>query len=156
MNKIIFSKLFFLSLIVISFASSCKKDEDPTRTELLTNKPWKITAQVVNPGIDFGNGTVITNIYDLISDCDKDNTNKFNTDKTMLYDAGALKCSANEPQSVVSGTWSLNSDETIISITEDGDTFNATILELNDNTFKISFSEVLDNINYTTTTTYTH
>jgi hypothetical protein len=47
--------------------SCTKKSNSPTptetKTQLLTGKNWKITAQTLNPGLDIGTGTLITDSY---------------------------------------------------------------------------------------------
>jgi hypothetical protein len=140
--------LLIVSLFTL-IVSSCKKDDDPSNTDKLTGKAWKITALKVDPAINSG-GTMITDLYAQTADCDKNNTLTFNVDKTYIEDEGATKCNPLDPQTT-SGTWAFNSDETVL--TQDN-TDSYTILQNDGNVLKLSFTEVDAGITYTYTATF--
>jgi hypothetical protein len=132
----------------------CKKDdESPSKTDLLTDKNWIIIAATVSPGVNIG-GTIVTDYYGQYQPCDKDDFVRFEKPNVFKSDEGATKCVAAAPQTTT-GTWVFNGDQTIITLTEQGGApVSVNILELNDNTLKISFSEVSGGISYTQTNTY--
>jgi len=140
--------LMIVSLFTL-IVSSCKKEDDPSNTEKLTGKVWKMTALTVDPAINSG-GTFITDLYAQTADCVKNNTSTFNADKTYLEDEGATKCNPLVPQTT-SGTWAFNSDETVL--TQDN-TDSYTVLRNDGNVLKLSFTEVDAGITYTYTATF--
>ena len=101
-------KLSLLLLAAVALGS-CKKNDDnspsaPSKTDLLTAKNWRpvtanITVTVAGQTVPFGN----------LDTCSKDDFLKFNTDKSLVHDAGATKCDASDPQTE-KGTWSMPSD----------------------------------------------
>ena len=129
-------KKIFLSLGVIAALSGCKKsDESPattSRTDLLTAKSWRLTTATVTVG-----GAPVASST-LIQDCNKDDTFKFNADKTLVQDAGAIKCNTSDPQTQT-GTWSLNSDQTKLTISIPNSPLNgeAEVRELTTSTLRI-------------------
>jgi hypothetical protein len=142
-------KILFLVSVLAIAVSGCKKDDDPSNTDKLTGKAWKVKSITVDPAISFG-GTLITDIFSQLDDCDKDNTSTFNADKTYLDDEGATKCNPLDPQTT-SGTWAFNSDETVL--TQDN-TISYTILQNDGNILKLKYSEEIGGVNYTFTLTY--
>ena len=103
--------LFFICCTVLLFFS-CKKDsKSKTRTELLTNGSWHVTAYTVDPAIDFdGDGTEETNEYAVMDECITDDRTTFFANGTGELDEGATKCSANDPQTVAL-TWTFDQSE---------------------------------------------
>lgn len=155
--------LFFITISLTFVFSACKKDknDDPaTKTELITASKWKMTAFTVNPGFPiFDNqGNIIGTSEDMLAQmdaCSIDDTFKFNTDMTFVFDEGASKCDSGDPQSTA-GTWAFISSETILSITDDGSVQDLTILELKENILKVNYSEIDGSDTYTYTITFTH
>lgn len=130
---------------------SCKKEETPvnkSKTDLLCAHYWKLASATVNPPLDI-DGVPVTDIFATFDDCQKDDLTKYNTDKTVIYDEGATKCDPSASQTT-SGTWSFNSDETIL--TENGDSGN--IAELNESSLIVKAVENIDGVNYTFTARY--
>jgi hypothetical protein len=157
---------------VALMVTSCKKDEEatattptttpaPTKTELLTGKNWKVTAATVDPAIDWnGNGTLVTDVYSQLEPCDQDDLTKFNTNFTVTEDEGAIKCDPAAPQTTNNATWAWNTNETILTIDDDGtgpliaDSFN--VLELTATTFRAKQTLTGgDSTNYVFTITWT-
>jgi len=148
-------------ILGLSF-SACKKDkkEDPkpkTKTELLTNKNWKLVASTVDPAFP-ANNTLYTNLFTILRDCYKDNLLRFETPNVFKYDEGPTKCNATDTQTHT-GTWTFNLDETKITttFTSGGNTSSTTydVLELSDGTLKVSYIDQLGTTtNFVVTDTY--
>ncbi len=121
-----------LALITIS---SCKKDEETkkTNTDHLTASPWKMTKMTVNPGIDFGNGILVTDLYAFAEACSKDDTEKFNVGGKGVSDEGATKCDPADPQTTPFN-WAFTSGESKLIF--DTDTFN--VATLNESTLNLT------------------
>jgi hypothetical protein len=149
-------KIQTLSLFVVLFAfAACKKDkEEETREKLLTSGRWQVSAMTIDPGIPFG-GVTITDYYNstLYPACVKDDFVTFNANGTLVVDEGATKCDLSAPQTV-SGTWTFNSDKTIITTTIEGESSSVTILELTKSSMKGRYSEEIDGVQYNLTITY--
>ncbi len=144
--------LLIVSLFIATL--SCKKDEEPTKKELLCGKNWILTAETVSPAINF-NGILITDLYSQLDDCTKDDISIFNTNGTYTFEEGATKCDVNDPQVWDSGTWVFNSDETILVLTSPGNgTVNAEIIELTSSKIVVSQESTIEGIKYTITDTY--
>lgn len=111
-------KSFLLLICGVAALSACHKDADngpaaPSRTDLLTAKNWRVTAQTSTTK---ANGSVVvTDEYPKAKPCERDNFTKFNPDKTISSDAGAVKCYPGEPQSETA-SWAFNKDETHLFI----------------------------------------
>jgi hypothetical protein len=134
-------RTFFIVLLsgLILAGTSCSKDEDEkTNKDLLVGKNWKMTALTINPAV-FG----VTDFYSVLPACTADDLTKFNSDGTVNFDEGASKCESGDPQTTY-GTWSLNSDQTVISVTSDGLTEAYTISELTETVLKFSYTMVDD------------
>ncbi len=155
-----------LLLIIFGFTiafTACKKDKvenPPSNTALLTSSNWKMTALTVSPGFPIydNDGNIIGTTTDLFAQnesCTNDDTFKFNTDKTILFDEGASKCNAGDPQTT-SGTWAFKTNETILSMTNDGNLQDFTIVELKDNSLKLKYSQDIGPATYTLALTFTH
>lgn len=148
--------LVALALVSIAF-TGCKKDDDnePDKTSLLTEKSWKMTAATIDPAIDwFGTGTKITNLYAQFPACVKDDLIIFKKNGTVSFDEGGSKCDTNDPQTE-NALWSFNPAETVISITQDGETESWKILELSANKLVVEYEEFdeFEGITYTITIT---
>lgn len=125
--------------------SSCTEDE--TTTELLTKGKWVMTAFTVDPAVDWF-GSQVTNIYSQLDACVKDDFTIFKTDGTVLYDEGPSKCYGTDPQTRTA-KWVLNPDETIISLTEDGETESWDLKTLDDSVFKVRYTDTEGVTTYT-------
>jgi hypothetical protein len=107
------------------FLMSCKKDEAPSPTELLTAPScWTMT---LLEGYDPANNLWVAVPFD---DCEADNCNTFKSDQTFVADEGATKCDPDDPQSGV-GAWSISEDGKTLSISTGGSTDVGTVVELN-------------------------
>jgi Lipocalin-like domain len=136
--------------------TSCEKDKDdakPNNTKVLTGGNWQLSALTSDPAIDWF-GTPVTNVYAQLPACVKDDITVFKTGGTVNFDEGASKCEASDPQTT-SGTWAFNTDETIISVTQDGETESWNIEDLKNSTFKARYEVDIEGLNYTFSVTFT-
>lgn len=151
----LFSTLLLVMTVMIIV--SCKKDKDDdssgkTKTELLTTGSWKLTAYTSNPGQDWdGNGSIETNIFNVMDACEKDGYSTFNTNGTVENNEGPLKCDALDPQSETN-SWSFADNET--KLLEDG--YPVTLLELTTATLKVRDTFVDNGVTYTIELTFGH
>ena len=144
--------LFIVSLFLSTF--SCKKDDAPSKKDLLSGKNWMLVSETISPAINF-NGILITDLYAQMDDCTKDDISKFNANGTYTLEEGATKCDVNDPQVYDSGTWVFNSDQTILVMTSPTNgTLNAEIIELTSTKCVVSQESTINDIKYKITDTY--
>lgn len=123
--------LLGLTILSLLFIGSCKdKDDDnsgpaKTKTENLCSSPWITTSMTISPAINIG-GTQISDWFAQFDACEKDDKMKYESNKTGIYDEGATKCSASDPQTEPF-TWSFDLTET--KLTQDGETFDIAQLD---------------------------
>jgi hypothetical protein len=151
-------KNLFLFLAGVVALSACKKDSEntPSKADLLTSKNWRVSAQTSTSTTTITGGstsTNTTNVYATTQACEKDNFYKFNTDKTLIEDEGASKCSSSALQ-ITTLKWDFNSDQTKLLITSNGSSSGAAddILELSASTLRLRESDVYTSGNTTYTT----
>lgn len=112
-------KSTLLNLIILLFITgllaSCKKDVSKTPAELLTNGCWKVTKKEQK----FEN-TDYQDITDYLDACDLDNCLTYTSDGKFTENEGETKCSAEDPDLVTEGTWTLSADNKTLSIVADG------------------------------------
>jgi hypothetical protein len=159
MKKILFG-LAALTLIL----PSCKKDDDKNSTTstrgTLTSGMWKISAVSASFEVP-GYGSQTVDGFKSFPACQQDNLYKFNEDGTTTTDEGATKCSSSSPQQSTSGTWSLSSDETKLTVSGTSGTGSvqsvaADIVTINSSTLVIKYVTNVNGISTSTTTTYAH
>lgn len=114
---------------------------------ILTSGSWKITAYTLTSGA----GT--TDLLALIDACERDDIFTFKTDNTIIRDEGASKCSASDPQTKNDGTWSINGSKFTGSGSAGSQTWD--IKKLDNTTFEISATNILNGQTATATQTYT-
>ena len=158
-------KNYLLLLEVASSVSlsSCGNDDDEvvkSKTELLTSSGWKTTALTINPGFDFdGDGVKETDLMAGQDACNTDDITVYKTDKTYTEEEGATKCDPTDQQVYGTGTWTFNSDETVLSTTASGSgntPTNYTITELSESTMKFTTTFTDSATTYTVNGTLTH
>ncbi len=114
MKTIPFLTLIALLLFVVS---SCDKGGDlvdpPSKTELLGDGPWELSAQTVDPPVDY-NGTPVSNEFAQLDACIKDNILTF-VNGTYTINEGDSKCDEADPLIKEAGTWSLSDEEATIT-----------------------------------------
>jgi hypothetical protein len=138
----LFGILLFAMALVFS---SCKKDEDDNNNgnstvDHLTSGAWKITAMMVDPGIDLGGGIVITDFFTMMPACSKDDLITFHSDGKIIFDEGATKCVPSDPQTT-EGTWTLSGDNKTLTMKEPGeDDIVVTITEISSSMMKGTYT----------------
>ncbi len=150
-----FATYLLAAAVGLTTLGCSKKTEAPSKTELLTNKNWVVTAQTVSPGIVLTpGGTAITDLYQQGDACGKDDFIRFETPNVYKEDEGAVKCKTTDPQTKI-GTWVFNSDQTILTVTpQAGTAESVNITELTDASLKVNVSQVSNAVTYTITTTF--
>lgn len=133
---------FIFTAILVIGLFGCDKDEDSTPKLLLTGKQWKLTTWTSTPPFEI-EGQMISNIYSLLPACSYDDFQIFNTDGSMVKDEGAVKCNESEPQTT-SGSWQINSFQTILKITIEDSETDYIINEINDNFLILKTEEVIE------------
>ncbi|AYA38164.1 hypothetical protein D3Y59_14620 [Hymenobacter oligotrophus] len=150
----------YLALGAAALLSSCKKDKDKdevkpkTKTELLTDKSWMMTAQTITPGLRTSSGEVVTDLYAQMDACDQDDLLQFAKPDGYTLNEGATKCNPNGPQSYP-GTWSFGSNESTLTLklgNQDPNTY--TVQEISDNTMRLTESGTSGGTSYTITYTF--
>ena len=132
---------------------SCKKDEkSKTKTELLTNGSWHVTAYTVDPAIDWdGDGTDESNVFPVIDQCIKDDRTTFFADGNGELDEGPTKCDPSDPQSNPI-TWAF--DQTESQLTVQGIQYQ--IESLTESQLVVKEIEVVSAVTVTHTVTFGH
>lgn len=122
--------IFFLILVSIA---GCSK-EPTSKTDLLTNGKWQITAytEICYCG-GAGFGTSSRDVYATYASCEKDNYYVFLKGGSAEVNEGAIKCNPANAQSY-SLVWAFNSDESRIQFK--GNDWK--VFQLNKTTFIIS------------------
>lgn len=147
---------FFLSLILLS---SCSKKDDAKNTskkDLLTAAPWKMVAAVVNPPYNIDGTGEVSDYFSLNKACEKDDLFLFKANGDLVFDEGATKCDASDPQSSIVGKWELRNNDTEIYAEGINDKNLVQLLELTESSLKVKWSETEDNVNYTYQESFTH
>lgn len=133
MKKLLSYAFLLMGLSGLLALSSCKDDDEETRskTQLLTEKTWKLTS------------VKVLGLSVPPEDCEADDIYTYTTGGAYSKNEGATKCDVDAPQTV-SGSWEFSSNETILTITytELGSTISIpyTIVELTGSTLKLRLS----------------
>lgn len=146
MKNILIISLLFILIV------SCKKDENPTKTELLTGSPWILTSSVYNPPIQ-GTSGYFSDVYDLIYPCKTDDLWELNEGGTFAYNEGKTDCESLAPGSWnpdvwEMGFWALSQDENklfVYSLLTYFSYIEYDILNLTSSELQIRYDNYLDN-----------
>jgi Lipocalin-like domain len=118
-------KLLFSALALTLLATACKKkDDEPTRTELLTASGWKYAQY----GLDANKNGAIEAAESQLDACELDDTYTFANGGSLTQNVGTVKCFTGETNTT--GTWALKNNDTQVDITIFGFTTTLTINEL--------------------------
>lgn len=118
----------------------------PTPAQLISARPYLMTnLDAVLQGSTFP-------MWSLVSACERDNRHEFRSGGTyQVTDAGAV-CS---PSLTTSGTWSLNADNTRLTLRVNGEEHNLEVISLTDTMLKLSEQDSIFGQPATIITTYT-
>ncbi len=134
---------------ILTNLTSCQFDDPkpaPSKTDLLTAKAWKETDFKVDGTSGFDT---------VIKACEKDDLLKFNTDKSITFNEGALKCDLASPQTS-GGSWDFTTSETVLKIIDsDGKVLEGVIGTLTDTTLIITVPNILSGTGTVVEITYT-
>ena len=135
------SILFALLTIILPF--SCKKEDNSSKTELLTAHCWTLNGATIAPAAII-NGVLITDLYAVSPLCNRDNVTCLIANGSAYVDEGASKCDPNDPQVNSSGKWWFSTDEKAVLALLDGspDTLASEILELSSD--RLQFRQTLE------------
>lgn len=116
MKNVLIAALLLSGLAI----ASCDKDDDNdtpvTAVDLITTGTWLIDTIAFDANKD---GTIDSPFPGGFEACELDNTLTFNKDSaTGVYDEGALKCDAGDPQST-NFEWALKNGDSTMTITGD-------------------------------------
>lgn len=149
------------SLIILSafiIIISCVKDKDLTKTEMLTQKAWLMKSGSVNPPLNNGN-VIISDIFNSLPDCSKDDLLIFKSNGSYTQEEGKTKCKPTDPAVYDMGNWSLNYDETVLTMVSTYYDYarECQILKLNSSELSIQY-QLYDTLGtaYTFTESYRH
>ncbi len=139
------TKLLLFAFLILFTANSCKKKNDQkSKTQLLTQKSWvmiKYEEKENNGGfVDFFPG------FDA---CDKDDKYTFFTNNTVTYDP-MVKCDPSE--TTQTGSWAFTDNETKITF----GLGNYSVLQLDENTLVVSNTYTSGADTYTEKLTFGH
>lgn len=146
MLKTTVKTLAFLLLFSTVIISCKKKNDQKSKTTLLTQKEWIILKFETKVNTAAWDDDVLTWLA-----CEKDDKYIFKTNNTVEFNEGATKCNAADPQSQTSA-WAFVENES--KLTLEGDTW--TITQLDDNTMILSLSETVGADTYYIKITFTH
>ena len=139
-TKFISALMAIFAIAFLSTLESCTKETTdeptaPTKTGLITSEGWIMESGTMT----FAGQTI--NTMDFMDDYEKDDILYIKSDKSILMDAGALKCDPTDPQTESGGTWAFNSTETGIIVTEGTDVTELSITTLSSTTLVLEFTE---------------
>lgn len=139
-------------ILICLFILSCKKDDPATdKLTLLTKKEWVVTAERTQKNSEPWKDVFITS-----ETCDKDNRIIFQKNGKYDITEGTSKCSPTDPNYVEQGeTWAFTQNETKITMTHNGG-YEITIVQLDQNTFKLLHQYQQNGNSYKEETTLSH
>lgn len=109
--------------------------DNQTAVQLLCDKNYKLTAASISPAY-MGS----TDYFAMLPTCSTDDIFRFAQNGTVTIDEGAEKCDASDPQ-VSNGTWALTQNNTVLTLTMDGQAVTFTVVTLNGTILKLSWQE---------------
>ncbi|MEQ8359622.1 MAG: DUF5004 domain-containing protein [Cytophagales bacterium] len=153
-----------LLTIISSLFIACGDDDSgstpgasKSKTELLTEGKWQITAMTIAPAVDLGGGNLVTDFYNnFLEECDRDDLLNWNADGTYAHEEGAISCDSAGTGGEVydEGDWSFNASETVLTeISNDGDTSTFTIVSITSSQIVATVIEEFDTTEHTITAT---
>ncbi|MBO9660954.1 MAG: hypothetical protein J7527_19180 [Chitinophagaceae bacterium] len=122
-TRIIVLPLLLLWLILT--VQSCKKDNEPSRMDLLTARPWRMVSGVVTDA----SGTE-SDVYSGLRACERDNEFVFKSDLVHEHTEGATKCNPSDPQVVYFASWKFLNNESVIEISAGSEKLEYRIISL--------------------------
>ncbi len=134
MQKITLKTLLLITVVSTLFFACKKKNNQKSKTELLTQKVWVVSKYELKTN----NGPWVDEFPNWEA-CSKDDQFIFKTNNTLEVNEGATKCSPTDPQIIETIAWAFTDNETRITING-----SALIDLLDENTFIISITETFN------------
>ncbi len=133
-----------LALVLLTtLVFSCEKEKDLTKTDIITQKPWKLTAHTISPPFEYPGFGVISDFFALYYDCSRDDIWVFKSNGSYTMEEGATKCNPTDPTVWDMGTWTFNSDETVLTTSSNISGLSEyDIVELNTAALKLQYQLV--------------
>lgn len=103
-NLTLVTPILFLCFLMFS---SCQKDIFKSDTELITNGSWRIATIISEPPFALSDGTLVTDVQTLETDCAKDDTRNFTEEGTYYISDESVACSWYDPE-FSTGEWRFN------------------------------------------------
>ena len=135
-------KIIIVLLIATAFlSSSCEKlGLKKSKTEILLENEWIQIAYTVEPGLDIGNGNIVTDMWATIEECEKETTYTFQDDGWyVMYDV------CYETKMMLK--WNFSEEETKMYFHY----FTYDIVEFEKDKFILTYEIPTDDITYTFT-----
>ncbi len=150
MNKI------FAILILVLFCCSCGKEDALTKTDLLTQAPWILTASIFEPPLQTEEGSIV-NWYAAMPDCIRDDIFHYYPSGVYTNAEGASRCNPGDAEIWEVGVWTFNEEETKLykGIIDYLNEYEILRLDGNELQLRYTFSDTLNNF-YSNTETYKH
>lgn len=142
-------KLLPFLFLVLFTANSCKKKNDQkSKTQLITERDWRMSElrEKTSPA------TTWDNLLAGARACDLDDRYVFKINNSYENNEGPTKCNSSDPQVIDTGTWALIDSETKFSL--DGENF--TILELTNDKLSLQYIETIGGTTYTLEIVFVH
>jgi hypothetical protein len=135
MKKLIFPLLMLLGI------GACKKEESPqvsTKTSLLTARPWRLTA--FTRKTELNGVTATSDAYAQQPVCRRDDFLGYKQDRSLVLDAGIIKCNPADPQTEVT-QWKWEDQEASITNTTAAGAYKYELLELTATTLRLRYTQ---------------
>ncbi len=107
------TRQFFSLLLILISSISCNKNNvlQKSKKELLTQKKWKL----IDNRQKLPNGSW-SSLFPFMDSCRINDIYNYSPNFNYSVDEGISKCNANDSQTVVSGSWSFQNNETEILV----------------------------------------
>lgn len=150
-----------VALFLMIFLAACSKKDDTiannskTPMELITNGKWYISAYTSSVPIDWnGNGVLITNLFETLEACEKDDYLVFKSNLELIFNEGATKCNVNNSQEYMV-TWKFQNNEKEIEI-DGGEPYTIVELTATSLVIKEKNPSMYNGVSYTVTQSFRH
>ncbi|MBN2214968.1 MAG: hypothetical protein JW723_12040 [Bacteroidales bacterium] len=132
---------------------SCGKEDSLTRTDLLTQSPWILTASTIDPPLPMEEGTIV-NWYAIMPDCLRDDIFYYYPSGVYTCSEGSSRCSPSDIDIWELGVWTFNDDQTKLykGIIDYINEFEILKLDGSELQLRSYFIDSLDNVYYNTET----
>lgn len=145
-------KIYIIPILLFILTTACRRSKTESeeiipaksKSDLLVGT-YILTAITANPGfLNPSTGEKITDLYSILSACQKDNIFSFTSDGQAMVDEGNGKCNPTDPQTKT-GIWNFNSNQDSLSMniplnTAFANVSKLKIAELNETTLKLQSS----------------